>query len=94
MNEAILAEVVLGNISNMNEALNFIKATFFYVRLFKNPHFYGIKDPENIDQALIEIVKDTLEELHHLRLIRYDASNNIIESTELGRISSHYYVNC
>lgn len=33
MREAILAEIVLGNIFNLAEVIHFLKATFYYVRL-------------------------------------------------------------
>lgn len=94
MKEALLAEIVLGNICNLKEALDFLKATFYYVRMGKNPTFYGIKNPENKEVFLFEHIHSVLEELHFLRLIRFEKKSGIIEATELGRIASHYYVNC
>lgn len=94
MLEAILAEAVLGNISNIQEAINFVKSTFFYIRYLKNPVRYGVKDIMNADLSLNSLVESALRELHRLRLVRYDEKANVVESTEFGRISSFYYVNC
>lgn len=94
MPEAILAEIVLGNISNFNEAMNFIKSTFFYIRYLKNPTFYGVKQLADGPALLEDLIHTCLEDLHELHLIRNDPRINLIEPTELGRIASHYYINC
>ncbi len=46
--EALLAEVVLGNICDLREAIEFTKSTFFYVRMQKNPSYYGVKPHQNV----------------------------------------------
>ena len=94
MNEAMLAEIVLGNITNMSEAVEFIRCTFYFVRMGKNPTFYGVKGQDHIEIQVITTVRDTLLKLHRLRVIRFDEPNDVIEATELGRITSHYYINC
>jgi activating signal cointegrator complex subunit 3 len=94
MLEALLAEIVLGNISSFPEALNFIRSTFFYVRYGKNPNFYGVKDIKDAEGSLINLILTALQELNDLKLARFDEKLNIVEPTELGRIASHYYVNC
>lgn len=43
---------------------------------------------------ITETIENTLEFLDKLRLIRWDRHNNYLASTELGRITSHYYINC
>ena len=54
MREAILAEIVLGNIFNLIETIHFIKATFYYVRLRKNPLHYGFKNINDLEGFLFE----------------------------------------
>ena len=39
-------------------------------------------------------VKDVLGELDRMRLIRMDHKNMTVTSTEIGRITSHYYIKC
>ncbi len=53
MREAILAEIVLGNIYNLVEVIHFIKATFYYVWLRKNPLHYGFKNISDLDGFLL-----------------------------------------
>jgi len=36
------AEVVLGTISNVKEAVNWLSYTYLYVRMLRNPKLYGI----------------------------------------------------
>jgi activating signal cointegrator complex subunit 3 len=93
MLEALLAEVVLGNISNFSEAENYIKSTFFYIRYHKNPTWYGRK-PDSKTDDMSPLINASLEELHQLQLIRFNPEINLVEPTELGRIASHYYINC
>lgn len=92
--DAMLAEIVLGNICSLPEVLSYIKHTFFYIRFCKNPDAYGLKSGKSPDEYLFEMIYATLENLSNLRLIRFDPASNAIEYTELGRIASHYYVTC
>jgi hypothetical protein len=41
-----------------------------------------------------DLIEKTLNDLDRLRLIRYDRKSTYLSSTELGRITSHYYVAC
>jgi len=92
--EALNAEISLGNICSLSEAFEYLKRTFWYVRMRKNPIEIGVREKHDIDGALIEHINARLLELHKLRMVRYDPETSILESTELGRIASHYYINC
>lgn len=39
--EHLNSEIVLQTITNLNEAMKWIKSSFLYVRLEKNPIYYG-----------------------------------------------------
>ncbi len=41
-----------------------------------------------------ELLERVLNDLDAQHLIRYDRRNNFLSSTELGRITSHFYVAC
>lgn len=41
------AEIVLGTISNVKEAVNWLAYTYLYVRMLRNPTLYGI----NVESA-------------------------------------------
>ena len=42
LKEALNAEIVLGNITNYNEAYLWINNTFLSIRLRRNPRHYGV----------------------------------------------------
>ena len=58
--EALLAEIVLGNICSVGEAIGYMKSTFYYVRMGKNPSYYGIKSIRNKDESLYKLVDKVL----------------------------------
>ena len=39
-------------------------------------------------------IKEVLSELDRMKLIRLDHKNLSVNSTEIGRITSHYYIKC
>ncbi len=43
---------------------------------------------------LSETIEKTLDRLDSLRLIRFDRKNGYLSTTELGSITSHFYVKC
>jgi len=48
----------------------------------------------DIEVFLNSIIEKALEQLDQLHLVRYDRKTGYLSSTELGRITSHYYVAC
>lgn len=94
MLEALNAEISLGNITTLSEAYDYIKRTFFYVRAKKQPRTIGADNAQQAEENIHNLIEDRLDYLNELKFIRYDRTNLIVESTELGRICSHFYVNC
>jgi activating signal cointegrator complex subunit 3 len=92
--EALNAEIALGNITTLSEAYDYIKRTFYYVRAKNNPRSIGADTPMAAEERIHNLIEEKLTYLHTLKFIRYDRHNLLLESTELGRICSHYYVNC
>mmetsp|Transcript_29269 Transcript_29269/g.26740 ORF Transcript_29269/g.26740 Transcript_29269/m.26740 type:complete len:134 (-) Transcript_29269:1956-2357(-) len=99
--ENLNAEISLGTVTNIHEAKEWLKYTFFYIRLMRNPKKYNInlgksKDINDrkaeIEEFLQEILTTAVKSLHELRLIRHDQATNFLNSTELGRIASHFYI--
>lgn len=71
------AEVVLGNIQNMKDAVNWLGYTYLYIRMMRNPALYGIpvdakdKDPY-LEQFRIDLVHSAAMVLDKNNLIKYD----------------------
>ncbi|KAG6377557.1 hypothetical protein JVT61DRAFT_15372 [Boletus reticuloceps] len=68
-----------------------------YVRMLKSPGLYGVgvdyqEDDDGLVQKRANIVYSAAALLEKCHLIKYERSSGRFQSTELGRIASHYYV--
>ncbi|KAH8980309.1 putative RNA helicase [Lactarius akahatsu] len=91
------AEIVLGTIRNRDEAVQWLGYTYYYVRMLKSPALYGVgADYQDDDPGLIQkradIIHSAAAILEKCNLIKYERASGRFQSTELGRIASHYYV--
>ncbi|OLY81608.1 putative helicase mug81 [Smittium mucronatum] len=93
------AEIVLGSISSIDEAVSWLGYTFMFVRMRKNPIAYGVNDiPESTsdDPFLINFRRNLLSlvasKLNQLQMVVFDPVSGQILSKELGRIASTFYL--
>ncbi|EAU82983.1 DNA polymerase theta/eta [Coprinopsis cinerea okayama7 len=91
------AEIVLGTIRNRDEAVQWLGYTYYYVRMLKDPALYNVgadymEDDEQLVQKRADIVHSAAVMLEKCQLLKYERSTGRFQSTELGRIASHYYV--
>lgn len=97
LSDCINAEIALGSISNIEEAVNYLSYTFLYVRMLQNPLVYGLtqrdlmKDP-NLNAFRRELIIKSVKSLEKSKMIRYNPNNGFLNSTALGIIGSHYYI--
>ncbi|ORX42129.1 Sec63-domain-containing protein [Piromyces finnis] len=94
------AEITLGTVTNIQEAVSWLSYTFYYVRLKKNPLKYGLlprdlNEPDYLIKHLTDIVKLAAKRLHQLQMIIYANSTEqgYLTSKDLGRIASLFYIN-
>ncbi|KAI8897262.1 Sec63 Brl domain-containing protein [Globomyces pollinis-pini] len=96
--EHLNAETTLGMIKNNSMAIDWLKSTFLYIRIQKNPSVYQLKNctkqnakltAENRLQAIF--VKD-IELLRDTRLVTMNQFHGDIMSTEYGKIMARYYM--
>ncbi|KAL3318570.1 hypothetical protein Ciccas_002773 [Cichlidogyrus casuarinus] len=91
------AEVVLGTVSNVREAVTWLGYTYLFIRMLRNPSLYGIMpnyeqtDPW-LEQRRRDLVHSAALALEKSQLVKYDRRSGHLISTELGRIASHYYL--
>ncbi|KAJ3786023.1 Sec63 Brl domain-containing protein, partial [Lentinula aff. detonsa] len=96
--DALNAEIVLGNVRNREEAVDWLGYTYLYVRMLKDPGLYGVgKDYlEPSDPTLrlkrSDIIHTSATLLDKASLIRYNRVTGTLHPTELGRIASHFYI--
>ena len=72
-------------------------ALFRYVRMLRDPALYSVgvdylDDDPHLEQKRADIAHSAAVLLEKCNLIKYDRSSGRFQSTELGRIASHYYV--
>lgn len=90
-------QIVLGTVSNLKEAMEWLSNTFLFCRIKKNPLVYGLTFNEiwdthqfnNFLQLQLDSAAKTLEKSH---MIRFDQTLGELRPTSFGRISSFYYI--
>ncbi|VDO26060.1 unnamed protein product [Onchocerca flexuosa] len=90
------AEIVLGTINNVSDAMNWIGYTYLYIRMVKSPALYGISHEQAkldplLEQRRADLIHTAASQLDKANLIKYDRRSGLIQATELGRIASHFY---
>jgi activating signal cointegrator complex subunit 3 len=91
------AEIILGTVTNLKEALAWLGYTYLNIRLAKSPQKYGVpySELEN-DPSLFgfrkKMITEAAKKLMACKMIRFDSKSGNFFSTELGRICSHYYI--
>jgi len=92
--DTINAEVVLGNIQSIKDAVNWLGYTYLYIRALRQPSLYGVEslpDDPLLQQRRIDLAHAAVSLLAKNNLVKYDRKTGQIQVTELGRIASHYY---
>lgn len=91
------AEVTLGTISNVDEAIEWLSYTYLFVRMIKNPQQYGynyadVQADFNLEKKRRELIIRVAMELDKARMIRYNERTQDLHITDLGRTASHFYI--
>uniref|UniRef100_A0A1A8I724 U5 small nuclear ribonucleoprotein 200 kDa helicase n=1 Tax=Nothobranchius kuhntae TaxID=321403 RepID=A0A1A8I724_NOTKU len=91
------AEIVLGNVQNVKDAVNWLGYTYLYVRMLRNPTLYGVSHDDRSSDPLLErrrtdLVHTAANILDKNSLIKYDKRTGSFQVTDLGRIASHFYI--
>ncbi|XP_063216093.1 probable ATP-dependent DNA helicase HFM1 [Bacillus rossius redtenbacheri] len=91
--EHLNAEVVLKTICELSVAMDWIRSTFLYVRVMRNPRHYGFPchvERRGIERRLEELCLRELHELSHAKLITLNVYD--VSPTEMGRLMARYYI--
>jgi hypothetical protein len=97
MCENLNAEIASGTIGSVVEAVGYLSWTFFARRMKTNPSYYGADSgsDEDVDMALLAVVKGSLSELAKSGCIEYnerDSTTENISPSPLGKASCNYYL--
>ena len=91
------AEISLGTVQNVDEAVKWLSYTYLYIRMKKNPFNYGIDLKVLIDDPTLlkrrqDLIIAAAKRLHQAQMIHYHEKTGQFTSKDLGRIMSGYYV--
>ncbi|ORX87093.1 Sec63-domain-containing protein [Basidiobolus meristosporus CBS 931.73] len=91
------AEICLGTVTNVDEAVTWLSYTYLYVRMKKNPLVYGMNHSEPVEDPLLgsrrrDIIVSAAQKLHQLQMIIFDAKTGFLTAKDLGRIASSFYL--
>jgi activating signal cointegrator complex subunit 3 len=96
LKDSLNAEVSLGTVNSIQDAVRWVKYTYFFVRLLKNPLFYGFSIDEvkkdNITENLTKRILDSVKLIHNYRMVRFDEKTQTMSTTAIGRIASNFYI--
>jgi pre-mRNA-splicing helicase BRR2 len=96
MADNLNAEIVLGNVRTRDEAVEWLGYTYLYVRMLRSPGLYSVgaeyEDDDALLQKRVDLIHSAATILEKCSLIKYDVHSGRLQSTDLGRISSHYYI--
>ncbi|CCK71247.1 ATP-dependent RNA helicase BRR2 KNAG_0G01900 [Huiozyma naganishii CBS 8797] len=95
--DSMNAEIVSGNIQSRDDGTRWLTYTFLYVRMLVSPKLYKVGEVECENEVdLISyrraLIHSALTVLATIQLILYNPETGKVEPTELGRISSHFYI--
>ena len=95
--DALNAEIVNGNITTITEGAIWLRYTFLYQRMLKNPETYGItKEEFETDKDLFkrrcDLIHSAARLLEKNGLIKYDINKGEFISNNIGKIASFYYI--
>ncbi|CAH1400990.1 unnamed protein product [Nezara viridula] len=91
------AEISLGTISNVNEAVEWLSYTYLFVRMRINPLVYGmtvqdVMDDPRLEERRRELITIAAKALDKARMIRFNIRTDDLAITDLGRIASNFYI--
>lgn len=90
------AEIVLGNVRTRDEAVEWLGYTYLFVRMLRSPGLYSVgadyEDDHNLEQKRVDLVHSAATVLEACKLIKYEKRSGRLQSTEIGRVASHYYI--
>lgn len=90
------AEIVLGTVQNVKDAVTWLGYTYLYIRMHRHCTLYGVSHDKLKEDPLLEsyradLVHTAAVQLDRSGLVKYDRKSGHFQVTELGRIASHYY---
>ncbi|EMD40635.1 hypothetical protein CERSUDRAFT_130708 [Gelatoporia subvermispora B] len=97
MRDSLNAEIALGTVASVHDAVQWLGYTYLFVRMRKNPFQYGLPREEVAEDPQLgnkrnQLVKEAATRLAEALMISFDRENGHFTITDLGRIAAKYYI--
>ncbi|KAI8925867.1 Sec63 Brl domain-containing protein [Entophlyctis helioformis] len=91
------AEISLGTVTNLDEAVKWLSYTYLYVRMRKNPFQYGldwkeVQDDPHLGKRRRDLLVSAGKVLHKTQMVVFDERTGYLTPKDLSRIASNYYI--
>ncbi|KAK3054468.1 Pre-mRNA-splicing helicase BRR2 [Extremus antarcticus] len=90
------AEIVLGNVKTRDEGVEWLGYSYLFVRMLRSPALYQVgadyDEDETLEQKRVDLIHSAGVVLEKASLVKYDKKTGRFQSTDLGRVASHYYI--
>jgi len=91
------AEVALGTVTSIPEAVQWLGYSYLFVRMQRNPLTYGIdwaeiRDDPNLVQRRRKLAIDAARVLQQSQMVIFNEITEELRAKDVGRIASQYYV--
>lgn len=97
MIDAMNAEISLGTVTTVHDAVRWLGYTYLYVRMQKTPTLYGVsyddlKYDRTLDRKRHELVRAAARSLVEAKMINFDEDSSSFTINDLGRLAAKYYI--
>jgi len=91
------AEIVLGTVTSVPEAVQWVGYSYLFVRMQRNPLTYGIdwaeiRDDPTLVQRRRQLVIQAARTLQESQMIIFNETTEELRAKDVGRIASQYYI--
>ncbi|WZZ36346.1 hypothetical protein YC2023_019747 [Brassica napus] len=93
--EHLTAEIVQLTVTDVTRAIEWMKCSYLYVRMKKNPENYAIKKgipKDRVEKHLQELCLQKINELSSYQMIWTDTNGFVLKPEEPGRLMTKYYL--
>ncbi|KAL2159926.1 hypothetical protein VTH06DRAFT_2059 [Thermothelomyces fergusii] len=91
------AEIALGTVNSISDAVKWIGYSYLFVRMKRNPMAYGIEwaefsDDPSLVQRRRKLAVEAARTLQQCQMIIFNERTEELRSKDIGRIASQYYI--
>ncbi|KAI9467219.1 Sec63-domain-containing protein [Lactarius psammicola] len=97
MIDAMNAEIALGTVTTVHDAVRWLGYTYLFVRMQKTPTIYGVSYDElqydrTLDRKRHQLVLVAARSLVEAKMINLDEDSSSFTINDLGRLAAKYYI--